>query len=401
MKPTTKIENNFKYILREFEPNLNYSEPWIDLGDSRKTLKRYPFKIPQKHKIKYPFIVYLIFKDILDFPILPRFEKVAWEIPILFKGKEFVLAHRKFGFDISAFKESKELQDLAVEAIEKINIATPLVETVINPKIQEQVRLGNITLESKYTSIRSRYIFFRKKLENKNNHDLIELKSKITNFNWSNFKTSEEAEKSYNEIQRLRNSNSYYLYAMIDSYFSLLEHISVLLIPFLSHIRISELDFEKFIGQNWKKKLQFILENKVNPGVNRKIEILEEIKENIRNPVSHGYFYKNRKSFYVHMEGLGAIPFTLTKSKTKYKFSDFSPDFMPIKTICKHFDDFDEFLETQKTKFGMRYIKRDLPVAFDKSSATKYRKRMRTDKSTKKYIEETIMELENAINMDW
>lgn len=401
MNKYDKIKCNFQQILRDFEPNLKYSEPWVDLGGGRKSLQRYPFEIPKEAKIKFPFIVYLMFVDILEYSILPRFEKVAWEIPILFKKKEFVLAHRKFGFDISSFQESQELNELAIEAILKINKAIPLVEILINPKIQEQVNLGNITIESKYTQIRNRYLFFRRKLEDEENSDIIKLKAKVKDFSWDKFKTPEEANEGYNEIARLRSSDTYYLYAMIDCYFSLLEHISVLMIPFLSHIKINRINIEEFMGLNWKPKLQIILEHKTNPQTNQKLEILNEIKQQIRNPISHGYFYKKGKSFYVHMRGLGVIPLTLSKSPTKFKFSELGSDYMSIKTICKHFDDFDNYLETGKTKFGIKYIKRNLPVSYDKNSASKYRRRMRTEKSADRYIQETIQNLENSINMDW
>jgi len=400
-KKYKKIQQNFSYILKDFKPNLNYKEVWTDLGDGRKSLRQYPFELPTKLKVKFPFIIYLMFKEILDYPVLPRLEKVAWEIPILYKNQEFVLAHRKFGFDISSFRESEELHKLAISAIEKIATATPLVEALVNPKIQEKVELGNITLENKYTQIRNRYLFFREKLECTDNNDAIKLKTKLENFSWDNFKNAQEAEIGYNEIRRLQNSNSYYLFAMIDSYFSLVEHITVLLVPFLSHIKIKDLQLENFIGKNWKDKLQIVLEHKENKEANKKIEILDEIKEQIRNPMSHGYFHKKGKSFFVHMNGLGTVPFTLTKSSTKYKFSDVSTDHMPPQTIIKHFDDFEEYLDSVSTKYGMKYIKRDLPVAFDQTSSTTYRRRMRTEKSTERYIKETINELENALNMDW
>lgn len=400
-KKLQKINTSFNQILKDFQPNHNYQEVWSDLGDGRKMMQRFPFELPKELKIKYPFIVYLMFTEIYNYPTLPRFEKVAWEIPILYKGNEFVLAHRKFGFDITAFRDSDELKSLAVEAIGQIIKAIPLVEAMINPKIEEQIQLGNITLESKYSQIRNRYLFFRGKLEDKDNSEITELKHRAKNFSWKNFGSKSEALNEYNRINMLQNTSAYFLYAMIDSYFSLLEHISVLLIPFLSHIKVVDLDFERFIGENWKKKLQVILQHKSNEEAVRRIEILDEIKEQIRNPMSHGYFHKNGKSFFVHMKGLGAIPFTLTKSATKYKFSDVSPDYMPISTIIQHFDGFDNFLNTQRTRFGLKYIMRDLPVAFDKRSVTEYRRRMRTDNSTEKYINEMIRKLEDSMNMDW
>jgi hypothetical protein len=145
--------------------------------------------------------------------------------------------------------------------------------------------------------------------------------------------------------------------------------------------------------------LKVVLHSKADKEATKFIEILEEIKEQIRNPASHGHFYKKGNSFYVHMDNLGAIPFTLTR--TNFKFSLYSKTYMSYSEVCKHFDDFDKFLETSDTKFEILFIERNLPVAFNKDSVTTYRRRMRTFKSTKKYITDTISELENHFNMDW
>jgi len=398
MKNTKKV---FDYLLKDFEPNLNYSENWEDLGNGTKTLKRYSFKLTNDLKFKHPFIIYIMFVNIKKYPRLPIFEKVLWEIPILYKGHNFVLAHRKFGFDISSDKESEELSSLALEAMSNIKKAIPHTEAQISDLIKERVHLGKITIESTYNEIRNRYIFFREKLKEKDNSDFEKLKTAINNFKPELYQNGEDFDSNYQKIQRLKSMQSYYLLSMIDAYFSLLEHVFVLLIPFTKHLKVSEINLEEFIGYNWKQKLQIILKHNTNKESAKFIEILNEIKEEIRNPASHGHFLKKGNSFYVHMDELGAIPFTLTKSKRNFKYSFSDRASKSFSEICSHFDNFDKYLDTYDTKFGMKYIKRDLPVAFDKNSSTTYKRRMRTEKSTDNYIKETIREIENMMNMDW
>lgn len=396
-----KVKKTFEYLLKDFEPNLNYRENWTDLGNGTRTLKRYPFKLTNDLKIKHPFIIYIMFVNIKKYPTLPIFEKVLWEIPILYKGQNFVLAHRKFGFDISSDKENDELSNLATEAISQIIKAIPHTEVQISDLIKERVNLGKVTIESRYSEIRNRYLFNREKLFETNNSDYQELSLAIKKFKPELYENVEDFEKNYQKIQRLKSMQSYYLLSMIDAYFSLLEHTFVLLVPFAKHLNVSTINLEEFIGENWKKKLQLILQHKTNKESAKFIEILDEIKEQIRNPASHGHFHKKGSSLYVHMDGLGAIPFTLTKSRTNFKFSFASKEYMPFSEICSHFDNFDKFLENYDTKFAMKYIKRDLPVAFDKKSSTTYKRRMVSENSTEKYIKETVRELENMMNMDW
>ena len=396
-----KAEKIFGYLLKDFASNPDYKENWEDLGDGRKALKRYPCKLPPQLQISHPFIVYIAFVTLKTFPFLGRFEKIAWEIPILYKNKPFLLAHRKFGFDISINKEDEEMYALGIEAISMIHKAIPFVETLANPLIRNTVNEGKITIESSYTKIRNRYVYYREKIAEEHNSDKEKLKTKAQNFGPGKFANIDETMEAYREIQRLQSVNYYHLLSMIDAYFSLLEHVSVLLLPFIKGIKIKEIKIEEFMGGTWKSKLKIVLKTNTNKEALKFIEILDEIKEQIRNPASHGHFQKKGQSFYVHMKGIGAIPFTLTQSKTNFKYGFSSKTAISYSDICKHFDNFDSYLNTSETKFGMQYIQNDLPVAYDPKSVAEYRRRMRTDKSASNYIEETTREMENAINMDW
>lgn len=396
-----KVRKTFDYLLKDFKPNTNYRDSWIPYNDSgTKTLERYHVELPKELQISHPFIVFLMFKEIKGYPNLGMFEKVLWEIPIIYKDVQFVLAHKKFGFSISANEKKENFEVLGKEAMSLIHKAIPFTESLINPLIHEKVNEGKVTIESKYIKMRNRYLFFREKALNGNDCDekkLIELKNKsgIKNFN-----DGVSFEAHYHLMSRYSSSKSYYLLAMIDAYFSLLEHISILLLPFIKEVKIREVKLDNFLGLTWKAKLRTILQYKTNKDASRYLEILDEIKEQIRNPASHGDYFKNGNSFHVHMNGIGAIPFTLTKSQQNFKFSDVSKRFITIENIIKHFDDFDQYLETSNTRYGIMYIKRNLPVAFDSKSVTTCRRRTRSEKSTQKYIEETVKEIENAMNMD-
>lgn len=397
-----KAKKTFDYLLKDFSPNFDYRDSWIPSEHGGgKTLERYSIELPNELRISHPFIVFLMFKEIKEYPNLGMFEKVLWEIPIFYKDVQFVLAHKKFGFSICANEKKENYVELGLEAMTLIYKAIPFTEALVNSIIHEKVNQGNVTIESKYNKMRNRYLFFREKALNGDVCDgtrLTELKDKS---GISNFNNGEEYEAHYKLMSRYSSAKTYYLLAMIDAYFSLLEHISILLLPFVKEVKIREVKIDNFLGLTWKAKLRTVLQYKTNKPASKYLEILDEIKEQIRNPASHGDYFKNGNSFYVHINGTGAIPFTLTKSQQNFKFSDASKSFITIQNIVKHFDDFDEYLDTSDTRFGMMYIKRDLPVAFDSKSVTSCRRRIRTEKSTKKYIADTIREIENSMNMDW
>lgn len=397
-----KTQKTFDYLLRDFEPNLHYQDTWIPYENTgSKMLERYHVELPKELNVRYPFIVFLMFKVIKGYPNLGMFEKILWEIPICYKGVQLVLAHKKFGFTISANQKKENYESIAHEAMAAIHKAIPFTEALVNPIIHEKVNQGNVTIESKYTKMRNRYLFFREKALHGNTSDTEKLSALKAESGIANFKDGESYQAHFDLMSRYSSAKTYYLLAMIDAYFSLLEHISILLLPFVKEIKIKEIKLDHFMGLTWKAKLRTVLQYKTNKSALRYLEILDEIKEQIRNPASHGDYYKNGSSFYVHISGTGAIPFTLTQAKQNFKFSESGKTFISIENIVKHFDDFDQYLETANTCFGMMYIKKNLPVAFDSKSVATCRRRIRTEKSTKRFIADSIREIENAMNMDW
>ncbi|WBL23802.1 hypothetical protein [Zunongwangia sp. HRR-M8] len=252
-------KQSFDYLLKDFKPNINYKDILVENYHGGHTLTRYPVEIPEKLKIQFPFMVYLIFVEILKYPILPLFEKVKWEIPILYKGFPFVLAHRKFGFDMTTQTPKKNYKKLAIEAIEKISKAIPHAEPQLSNLIQCRVSEGKITIESQYQEIRNRYIFFKEKFFEINETDQKKLHNSIENFNPKKHQDKDTFLENYKRIQRLKSAKIYYIFSMVDAYFSLLEHVSVLLLPFISHINIKKIDIESFMRKTWKDKLKIVI----------------------------------------------------------------------------------------------------------------------------------------------
>lgn len=363
---------SLNYLLKDITLDEDYQEPWKDLGDGRKSLKRYEIDLPENLKVKYPFIIYLLFVDIKKYPILPLNEKVKWEIPIRYKERSFLLAHRKFGFTISTFTEREDDKEIGIEVMTLVHKATPLTEGFINDLMNKKVNAGMITIENEYFKIAGRYHFFRMKVReeltlNKNNKE-----------------------------------GFYYLLSMIDAYFSLIEHLLVLLLPFMKHVDMKEIDIEKFIGSNWKDKFNIVLDTKNNNSAQTHLTKLNAIKEQIRNPASHGNFLKKGSSFHVHMGILGAIPFTLTKSKTDIKYSFEDDSEIAFKNIVDEFRAFDTYLINDiRTMYPMQYINKGLEVMYDKKSVATYQRRLVSQESTERYIKQIIREIEKHMNMDW
>ena len=378
------IADNFDLFLKDFTEDTKPRAILVDLGQGRKMVQEFRIDLPTKLDIRKPFIVFIIFVYLKKFRFIGKGEKVAWEIPIKYKGTPFILTHRKFGFRIISIKDSSEIRKIGIEAMEQIQKAIPYAETLIEPHIHSQVKKGAITLDNEYEKIWRRYKFFRGKAAS-------EFK-----------KTERKAKEEKSEYVWPSDKAGYFTTAMLDSYFSLLEHLFVLVFPFISTIKHSDYNIEEFIGLNWKEKYKIILPITTNVKALQLLEKLEKVKEIFRNPLSHGYFLKNGHSFLVHLEHLGAIPMVLTNRTKKINYRFQFIDNLSFQEICDCFDEFDLFMKKDElTKYGVKFIKKGLPVAFNTETIKMYNDSMTSDKNFNEFIWHIMRAVDDAGNMDW
>jgi hypothetical protein len=383
MSKKDKFTKNLEYLIKDFKSDENPQILAKTKSSGVKVYKWYEIKLPKKLKIKHPFIVFVILVHIKKLPFHGKWEKVAWEIPILYKGVPFIFAHRKFGFEINSVSKGQDVKRIAIEALEKINKAVPYAEKIIEPVIRDKVHNGDITLENHYEAISSKYNFFKTRAS-KEFERLAEYKAEIQMF-----------------VDRAGEGN-YYATAMLDAYFSRLEHTLVLILPFIQRIDLRRIDIEDFIGSNWKEKYKKVLDISKSKQASQYYEKLIQVKEEYRNPLSHGYFYKNGNSFMVHMEDIGAIPMSLTKydGRVRYGFRLFNP--LAFGDITKLFNGLDRFFKTSKeTKYGIKYLETSLNVSYDNESVHLYRSSMNSETEFNKMIYYLLHTRDRAVNMDW
>lgn len=309
-----------------------------------------------------------------------------------------MLSHKKIGFSIRTLTNKEEDANLAQEAIYKINKTIPVAEQLIEPVIKSQVDIGAITLDNDYAFLRSRYKYFREKaVEN--------LKKEIYGDDESK-KSFDEAMEEYQKSGKIeidfrvsKGKAASYTAAMTDAYYSLLEHVFVLIKPFIKNDK-STTSLSNFIGLNWSDKYK-ILFNIKNNEAKKQLENLKKIKEIYRNPLAHGNFRKEGHSLYVHFPHVGSIPMKLTQADSIDHFSFYDMKETELDFICNSFDTFDSFLEEGHTKYGMIYIKRGISVLYNDENKRRYHDAMLSEKIFVEFVDKMERIFEDARNMDW
>ncbi len=392
-----KAKENFEYLLKDFKsnPNPNIEKETDSLESGISHTNDFSIDLPDNLEIHHPYIVFIIFVILKEFWWLGRWEKTAWEIPIKYKNVDYILTHRKFGFRIIS-SNNKESIKTGIEAMRQIHKMIPYAEELFQPYIKSIIKKNNISLDNKYYLIYNRYKYFKNK-----SSSAFRLSDKYLK-QTSNQTSIQEFFKLYNKKRRKISIGNYYLIAMVDSFFSLLEHIFVLLIPFIPKFDIHSIKLDEVIGMKWKNKYRIIFDELEDIGSNKKLENLVKIKEIFKNTSSHGHFLKRDNSFLIQTEFLGLIPVVLSDYQDTLSYSIDSKYGMSFKDIRDSFNSFIKFLKTnKKTKYGMRFIESGLPIAFDDDSVKSYNEAMSSKKSFEEFLHYLSHLHDNAANMDW
>ena len=317
-------------------------------------------------------------------------EKLLWGITADYQGTPFSVTFEKFGaciyFPTSTPPETRN------EILDKLKSVAKIAEAHLRTIASVQIESGNVTIENMYVRLDNRYMFFRERAYDSFRSPRPKLKpldkdnsGKVCSWIGSPCKPMIEG--------------GYFAGAMIDSYFSRLEHLFVLVLPFL--------DFEtygnalvEFVGKTWGEKWKTIFNLAICQKAKMNYEQLREVKEAFRNPLAHGGFGKRGTSFFFHVEKVGALPALLSKK-------DVSPDISitPVpersyRDICACFDATDMFL-AEELGPGVEFAKTGLDIALSEDFRSRCKEAAESAESLQEFIALESYEFERHANMDF
>lgn len=142
---------------------------------------------------------------------------------------------------------------------------------------------------------------------------------------------------------------------MSTGYFSWLEHILVLALPFTSwepaDRRVTDL-----IGDSWADKWRYVIGSDA-PDAKKTLKTLTKAAEQFRNLDAHGGFGKKEQSLLVHTP-IGALPARLTEGADAIRASVISEAPGTFPEECAVFDEVDTFLRTGPLHLAMTLDRR-------------------------------------------
>ena len=334
-----------------------------------------------------PAVLYYLLRFVLGFRDLGPTEKTAWECVFECDGVRASVAHRKLGvylyIDKAGVADRTEARVLATQIRMALRRALEVVNTeYLNAFAEAQLREGNVTVLNQHARLREMVDYFRDRAM-----------------------AAYAGEGHVGPARRLftRETEGFFnTVAMASAYYSWLEHLLVLALPFVTSESAEPLDVRAFMKKRWHQKFAVVLDVGSDRLAARYLDRLRDNADRYRNPYLHGSVDTHSEAVGFHLPGCGAVSMNLgergwTPGLLLYPFDE-----RGFSHAAKLFDATDRFLRRhRRTRYPMRWAEAGQDVAFDPGSRAEYKEACRSDEDFDRYVEASALAWERDVNMDW
>jgi hypothetical protein len=306
-----------------------------------------------------PTLAYYLLTQILEYPLGDRGDKTHWAIPFRFDGHRVCLTSEKFG--IRLYTPEASPVDLADRVLQTLNHALGVLEKhYLVGYAKTCVSSGQVIVPNQFRSFEKTYRYFRENAQaafsKVSKTQPSELESILAS--WLNAQLDASPQGFYNTI------------AMLDAYFSRLEHALVFSLAFAGYTAGTD-NVADFIRRPWADKFKRIASVSSNTTAKSLYDRLFNIKEVFRNTYAHGGFEKHGASLYIPLPDASVVPARLSDIADSPQFDFLLGKETTFHEICATFDEVDKWFREQECPYAWRLLASGLNVSFDDASLAK------------------------------
>lgn len=344
---------------------------------------------PDETLFPVPELVLFVFRDLLGVDRYGPWEKMRWGVNFLYGGRGFAFELRKFGLTLVHETAPEEVvRPLAQDLLDRTQRAVRVAESVLEAVARDSAEHGEVAVANLYGKLRSAYVFFRRKAR-----DSFRAPSPGP--------ILDRRGREYWPFMQNEREGGYFASAMMDAYFSTLEHLAVIAFAF-SDRDASQGRLLDFLGLSLSDKLRELLRPHQDAVARRHLEQLRELRETWRNPLAHGGIERGVGSLFFHIPGVGTVPARLTDVKNSIHFQYVPLAGDTFESVCRGFDHFDLFLSRRPPcRAALAWARSGLNVAFDPEYRAQYRAAAADRTALREFIQVMSRIADDHTNMDY
>ncbi len=347
------------------------------------------------------YLVYFLLVELLRFPNLGKFEKIAWSVPIDFKGTIYLVDHRKFG--VGVFCESPDShEDEAKRIVSLISRGVKVADSFFRSLADEAVRQSRVNVKNNSSLLFQRYEHLRDKFHETRAEATArkdEVKTDIRADQVSGASNPIKLVEHKFPAFKLMREAKWIGIAAIDAFFAWTEHVFIHLAIIQGRVTTGD-EVAGLIGAEWQEKYKQALDI-TNKDSKRFYDSLGTLRRQIRNYMAHGAFGKQGEAFSFH-SGAGAVPVMLDEIRGMRRFSLSGAAEFEEQIALSTIEEFIAYLWSGPRRPARTYIQdADLPLILTFASDGTYKGAMQSVKDMERFAHGLVRGFDNAGNMDW
>lgn len=298
-------------------------------------------------------------------------EKVRWTVRGTIDGHRVAFEHQKFGFAVFLPENRPELK-ARVEG--QLRAALCEVENYLSSFAEAQVDRGEVVIANRFSEFEDRYQFHRGMADAAYGFELEPLDAHSENGERAAAQVkpfSRYMTERLNSLATSQREAFFHSTAMIDAYFSCLEHRLVLLRAFTGR-PFAQGEVLTLLSMRWGDKLREVLGLPYSTEAAEIIGRLRRIKERIRNPFAHGGVENDKGSIFFHLPMVGMIPANFTRFGDSIRFSVIPVEADDHADACTTFDALDALLSSGGLASAHQFVRWGVDPNFDAAHSTQY-----------------------------
>lgn len=342
------------------------------------------------------YLVYFLLVDLLEFRNIGPCEKVAWSVPVDYKGQAFVIEHTKFGLGIFA-EDAVRDEESAREIVIRIQKAVKAAQQFFDALADEAVARSWVNVVNNSSELFQRYEYLRDQYKSKEvEADRRREEREVTEGTFTNGTTWKSVSFP---ARRIRVEGSWLAMSAIEAFFSWTEHCFIHLAILVGRIRTAE-EVAAVAEADWSVKFKSALDISDHSTKNF-YDRLMAMRRELRNYVAHGAFGKQGEAFSFH-SGAGAVPVLLPHRAGTQKFKLGHGLAFDLPSAIELLENFRQHLWSGSRAPAEIYIQRsELPVILTMAADGTYASAMSSVEEMAKFVEHLSAEADRATNMDW
>lgn len=341
------------------------------------------------------YLVYFLLVDLLKFKNLGQFEKLSWSVPVDYKGKAYLIEHRKLGLGIFV-DNPKAHETEASEIAARIHKATKAAQPYFEWRAESAVAKSKLNVKNHTDGLHQRFQYFLGEYQT--------VVGDIRQEEERRKKLSPEERMSdvgglFSEPYMLTEKATWLASSVIDAFFSFTEHVFIHLAVLQGNIGTGN-EVASLARADWANKFKAAIDLQ-EPTAKRFYDYLMEVRRQHRNFVAHGSFGKQGEAFTFH-SGAGAAPVLLPHMRGSRKLALTGPLTVKDPDAIQVILNFMDYLWSGKREPARIYLQRtSLPVILTMAADGTYAKAMQSCEEMERLAEYLEGQWEQSANMDW